>query len=487
MKESGRKMKRYKIAFTGVFDLANYGDHLFPIIFEKKMQQKGMNIQIYLFSCFAGKDAFDEKKKVYPLMELEEMHLQEQFDAIVVGGGEIIHLHSFKHRFDTEEYIHYPIYECWVIPAIVSSRWNIPLLWNNPGVPFEFEGFYQMLVKELCESVDYLSVRNDFSVESLQKAGISKEILCCPDTAFLLPKFFPYEYLEKVKKKVLLTEKYVVFQCNRLIDKESLQVAIECLKKLKHVGYDIVLLPLAYTNGDDEFSIKINKENGFQFISFAEKLSLEETIGILACCDIYIGVSFHGAITAYSYGKKVVGYDFFSNKKTRDLFSLLNLSNCYITDKGNLGQGIESAVNQSSYSEKLLDDIDKKLERHFDMMKKIIENYLAEEGKKKYVKSSSVYHLLSNSLALISEDFQNYAGKCDRTKRDKAELEAEVKGLKEYMSIMQMEIEKQHFKVETLNNKLKGLEGLMGKKIFTRLLRVSEKHRVRKNYNNQEK
>lgn len=471
-------MKKYKIAFTGVFDLANYGDHLFPIIFEKKMHQKGLDIQMYLFSCFAGRDAFDREKKVYPLKELEEMHLQEQFDAIVVGGGEIVHLHSFKHRFDTDEYIDYPIYECWVIPAIVSSRWNIPLLWNNPGVPFEFEGFYKMLIKELCESVDYLSVRNDFSVKSLKKAGINKDIFCYPDTAFLLPHFYSYEYLEKIKSEIVSTDKYVVFQCNRLIDKDSLKVAVECLENLKEKGYDIVLLPLAYTNGDDEFSITINKEAGFQFISFEERLSLEETIGILACCDLYIGVSFHGAITAYSYGKKVVGYDFFSNKKTKDLFSLLNLLSCYIIEKEDLKHGIENAINQSLYSEEIVENIDNELEKHFDLMKDIIESHTVMKDKKKYIDSSSVFGLVSDSLALISDDFQSYAGKCNRIEKDKIQLEAEVKSLKEYMAIMQMEIEKQHFKVETLNNYLKGLEKIMGKRVFNKLLTISEKRRT---------
>ena len=35
-------MKKYNIAFTGVFDIENYGDHLFPLIFREKMKKKAL-------------------------------------------------------------------------------------------------------------------------------------------------------------------------------------------------------------------------------------------------------------------------------------------------------------------------------------------------------------------------------------------------------------------------------------------------------------
>ena len=55
------------------------------------------------------------------------------------------------------------------------------------------------------------------------------------------------------------------------------------------------------------------------FILPSEQLTMEEIVSYLAFCDLYIGVSFHGAITAFCYGNPVVGFDFVHNKKTRDL------------------------------------------------------------------------------------------------------------------------------------------------------------------------
>ena len=43
-------MKKYNIAFTGVFDIENYGDHLFPLIFREKMKKKVIDCELFLFS-----------------------------------------------------------------------------------------------------------------------------------------------------------------------------------------------------------------------------------------------------------------------------------------------------------------------------------------------------------------------------------------------------------------------------------------------------
>ena len=70
---------------------------------------------------------------------------------------------------------------------------------------------------------------------------------------------------------------------------------------------------------------------------------MEEIVSYLAFCDLYIGVSFHGAITAFCYGNPVVGFDFVHNKKTRDLYDQLGLSEQYVSDESMLHDGIKCA------------------------------------------------------------------------------------------------------------------------------------------------
>ena len=45
-------MKKIKIAFTGVFDIDNFGDHLFPIIFENSLRKRKIDVELFLFSPY---------------------------------------------------------------------------------------------------------------------------------------------------------------------------------------------------------------------------------------------------------------------------------------------------------------------------------------------------------------------------------------------------------------------------------------------------
>ncbi len=91
---------------------------------------------------------------------------------------------------------------------------------------------------------------------------------------------------------------------------------------------------------------KLYKDSNEIFILPSEQLTMEEIVSYLAFCDLYIGVSFHGAITAFCYGNPVVGFDFVHNKKTRDLYDQLGLSEQYVSDESMLHDGIKCAFER---------------------------------------------------------------------------------------------------------------------------------------------
>ena len=57
-------MKKIKIAFTGVFDIDNFGDHLFPIIFENSLRKRKIDVELFLFSPYESTQGFGIAKKV---------------------------------------------------------------------------------------------------------------------------------------------------------------------------------------------------------------------------------------------------------------------------------------------------------------------------------------------------------------------------------------------------------------------------------------
>lgn len=84
-----------RIALCGVFDIPNYGDHLFPLVLREELSRRGYAGNVVLFSPFQAEESFVENSNVHSLDDLERMHMEEPFSAIVVGGGEIIHWHRF--------------------------------------------------------------------------------------------------------------------------------------------------------------------------------------------------------------------------------------------------------------------------------------------------------------------------------------------------------------------------------------------------------
>lgn len=79
----------YKIAQIGVFDYENYGDVLFPEILYNELGGRLGEICVELFSPKGGIKAFSDVH-VFSIDELETKCKQEKYDAIVVGGGDLI-------------------------------------------------------------------------------------------------------------------------------------------------------------------------------------------------------------------------------------------------------------------------------------------------------------------------------------------------------------------------------------------------------------
>jgi len=202
--------KQLKIAFTGVYDIANYGDHLFPIIFQSVMKMKGLNCNLFLFSPLGGKQSLSLNETVYPLSELETLHVDNNFDAIIVGGGGILHYSSGQQKLsrDAEEFLDYPVYETWIIPSIIAYKYNVKLIWNLPGGHQNFSDFYQELTQTLIYSVDYISVRDNYSKKILTDSGIEeKNVLVYPDSAFMMKECIPEKIITSSLNKVRSSDK----------------------------------------------------------------------------------------------------------------------------------------------------------------------------------------------------------------------------------------------------------------------------------------
>ena len=360
----------FRIAHVGVFDIANYGDHLFPRVLTHELETRGYDGDIVLFSPYAGDEPFMQDVPVFSLTQMEMMHQKEPFDAIVVGGGEIIHWRRYSQRKpgEAEQTVDYPMDHIWMIPCLMRLKYGVPIFWNACGVPYEFDSSDRGIVRFICSNVSYLSVRNDFSKNALLKCGVPEsDIHVVPDTAFLLKNAMGDLAVEETLKSVFPgLEDYVVFHCNPFISEHDLQIAAIALRDLHDRGFQIALLPLAYTHGDDEILGKLKSRLAFDVYLPEVMLSLEETIAVIAGASLYIGVSLHGVVTAAAFDRKYIAFDYHANQKTRALLEQLNRQGYYLTQASELSHTIERALTR--WSEGDLNPITTSIGKHFDAL-----------------------------------------------------------------------------------------------------------------------
>lgn len=400
-------MKTYHIAFCGVFDLINYGDHLFPSIFKSKTTD--LSLDLVLFSVTAADCTFSGPYTVHALKNLESMHVANPFDAIIVGGGALIHFHTIHQKLglSNETFQEYPIFETWIIPSIVSRTYGIPLLWDCPGVPYDFEPALSADVKRLTDTVDYIAVRNEASRQSLLACGIASErVRVFPDSAFILPQVYPKPMLAEIARKLLGSqEPYVVFHCHKNIPEPMLLKSIETLCSLEAQHYKVVLLPLAYTHADEQCLQHVNQLcANHHFHIPNQTLNMVEMMALLANCHLYIGVSFHGAITAFTYGAKTIAIDFFGYRKTKAVYAQMERSQYYLTDADALQQTVDLCLADDTDQASCRAKLSLAVNEHFIGMRHLLTDLKSKpKGQGMLCDISNLYTTLDGLIGSINQ------------------------------------------------------------------------------------
>lgn len=329
-------MKKYRIAHVGAFDFENYGDLLFVEVFERNIRNYIEIDEIVLFAPKKCKMPFtDGKREVYSVAELESMHRKSAFDAIVVGGGDLVHCSKIRTYMPhiSDEWVWYEVLYMWMIPSVISWKYNIPLVWNAPGVPMTFMESEKMMVKELCKYVDYMSVRGNISKSNLEECCVDNIVNVVPDTVFSISEIISKQELKKqfYKLDVLSEEKYIVFHANHTFLDTEIEGCIKTLRKIKeNQGVDILLLPIGYALGDENFIKELVKRCPNEFVTIEQKLTPMDMLSLIVCSAGYVGASLHGCITAATYDVPVVVCNYNRFTKVNEFLELIHLEEAVV-------------------------------------------------------------------------------------------------------------------------------------------------------------
>jgi polysaccharide pyruvyl transferase WcaK-like protein len=322
----------------GAFDMENYGDLVYPVLFARMFEQRNKMAAIRRFSFLGSESLQDSGYNSEPVQQLFTSR-NRPLHTLVVGGGDVLrtdwnlvasHYHSSslprKHRTlriilrqlglkylnprldDAEAFrslhMNYPAAGPFIIKPGKAAK---SVAYCSCGVPFTFDDDVKQQVSDAINKAIFVYVRDQQSRETLIQAGVIREIHVAPDLVMALSDYFD-PATERQKGRAILqregvdVQKQVLcVQSNPQPQENRAEVCAQLLAYKKRTDCEVVLLPLGKCHGDIEYLEGLAQISGGEF-KCPNLDSIFDLIAVMAACDIFIGTSMHGNITALSFG-----------------------------------------------------------------------------------------------------------------------------------------------------------------------------------------
>jgi hypothetical protein len=299
--------RRRRIYITGVFDMQNYGDLLFPIVARHRLEAFGIDVVPIAPT--------NNPTGIPDAINAAEIHQLlgdgPPADAILVGGGYVIHTHpmDFLEAYQLGDTGEWAATGLWLGATIAAALRDIPILWNAPGVPHPFSGRQRGIVEAALRATDYVSVRDRGAAELLA-APADIPVHVVPDPIADLARVWPFDSLNDSfhqfvqRKGGRGDERYLALHLrNRSVagsDMTELARQLEIFAD-RH-GFTPVLVAVGHSHDDPGTARNFSRHLGIRHVLLDDPLSLREITAVLAHAALYVGASLHGYVAASAYG-----------------------------------------------------------------------------------------------------------------------------------------------------------------------------------------
>ncbi|MBP0445062.1 polysaccharide pyruvyl transferase family protein [Roseomonas sp. SSH11] len=294
-----------RVAMAGMFDIANYGDQLFPLIARHRLAPHGIEV----VPAAPGDrprvlaDAIRPRSLEWLLADPEPV------DGILIGGGNII----YNLRTD---YLGLGGAAGWLGDGLHTATWlaatmaallrDVPLAWNAPGVPYPFSTpTAAAVLQPALRATDYVSVRDNASAALLAGA----EVAVVPDTVAELASLWPLAALHSARQALsargrLPAGPYLALHLRAARKKHDRLPALarELDAFLSAQGLGAVLVAIGDDLGDGETLRALAASMATRPAVLDDAATLQEIAAAIAHSVLYVGGSLHGYVTAAAYG-----------------------------------------------------------------------------------------------------------------------------------------------------------------------------------------
>ena len=294
------------MAITGVFDMDNFGDLLFPLSAAHRLASVGLEVAPIAPTATASRfpDAMG------PLGIEALFDESQRIDGVLIGGGYILH----THRLDLLEQYGAGGLGDWAGPALwlgatlAAVAREVPIAWNAPGVPHPLATPSLRLAHAALAAADYASVRDRGAVEFLSPpAGTDLQV--APDPLADLARMWPRRSLDSHFRDLLARKGAAAGQRFVSISPRSRSMAgldLEAMARLvdgfaTKEGLTPLLVCIGRAHEDDVAARALSDKLAAPHLCLDDPLSLREIAAALAGSSLYLGASLHGYIAAAAY------------------------------------------------------------------------------------------------------------------------------------------------------------------------------------------
>lgn len=301
-----------RVGVLNYADVRNFGDVLFPLTVAHEIRRRIPNVDISFItptgSAWGGMES----------TRLDDADL-ERFDALLLGGGEIVHrydemLSGIYSRFGLIG-IDYPT-------DLVYSWTNLDVpykAWLALGIP-EPSAAVSADIGRASATLNLAGVRGSLSHQRLLASGINENISCLtPDIGWLFPRLLAGRCPPKHPAGGY---PYIVVQALGFTDGDL--IASTLRRIAGESGLRIVLLPLTRCWSDVEPLRSLHAAGAGEFILVDDAMEDLDKLAILGGATLYIGQSMHGFIGTVSQNRPAGLVTPYANDKFNELLTDLD-------------------------------------------------------------------------------------------------------------------------------------------------------------------
>jgi polysaccharide pyruvyl transferase WcaK-like protein len=279
-----------RIAHYGTFDVANYGDALFPLVVERRLP----DATVTHVSPLGGPSRYRDGVQSVSCQDADGL----DFDGVLVGGGNILSVdRTSLPDYESVESTAYP--SLWLGAAALAQRQNIPLVVNAPSVSrSNHNRRLKWMLRSVGDVAAYVAVRDEPS----RLAFADSRVRVVPDTAMDVDGLWSeHDLAAAVAKHGLAgTPTFAIHMKKKYLPSvvEAARVVDELARRLEARA---VFVAIGVCHGDHDVHERVAALMETDPVCVVPE-SLVEVAGLIRHSLAYIGSSMHGFLTGTSFG-----------------------------------------------------------------------------------------------------------------------------------------------------------------------------------------